>query len=81
MNVYYWPEVEALKDYAQGKVVAVADSIEQAIELALTAQWGDWSQFRDVFEESYADNLRAELRATSPTVVSGSAAFLIRGSS
>lgn len=82
MKLYIWSDVAALADYGDGEVVAMAESKEQAIDLACAAT--DWRWYRTAKASEprgeAVPGLRAQLERTEPTVHDGPYAWVDRGS-
>jgi len=86
MNVYYWPEVTALKNYGTGHVIVAADSVEQAIELAADVYIASRDYFDDGSDESRQTRKElwrmfvAELTSRAPEQISAPQALVFWGS-
>mgnify|MGYP001573558187 CR=1 FL=1 len=94
MKLYVWPNVETLRDWDTGEVLALAHSKEQAIEIACTSKWvlrslsirfvpesGETRRrSSEILLSTYEEELREELQATEPMVIEKPWAWVQKGS-
>lgn len=73
MNLYMWTDISALEDAFPGHVIVHADSLEDAIELAV-------DKCRRVWSPDLAEELEEELLLKEALCFDESFAYLIFGS-
>ena len=79
MKVYYWPNVIALTNWGAGQVVAVAESLEEAITAAIESRRETAAHWDTTYAEEHLSTLEYDLRHYEHKVFDGPWAVCIEG--